>query len=244
MHHLLPEEALAWWADFPLDRQPRPIVLMSFSHGPGGAPMLEDRTDVLRNAAVVSDVDIPDWLLEALQPDPRRQRQGDPVRVRSVRRVAPEFRTDRGHRPLPAYRIEFEGLRYRPGHAPNPKAEGSGYPPLHVIDPAVELWWPEGLDSNYRGGLRGLPPAVLTDRGRTVRWMVHGSPPEYTDLWVGAVLESRTAVVLVLDGATRPGVEAIPAVAVGRVVMAKLTQPLADRVLLQADGIPIAVISV
>jgi len=240
----LPEEALALWSDFPVDRQPRPIVLMSFSLGPGRYPMLEDRTDVLRHAAVVSDVGMPPWLLEALQPDPKPHWQVDPVRVRSVRRVTPEFRTDRGHRPLPAYRVEFAGLQYRPGHAPNPKAEGIGYPPMHVLDPAVELWWPPGLESSYRGGLRGLPPAVLMDGGRTVRWVVHGAPPAYTDVWVGAVLESRTAVVLVLDGATRPGVEVIPLVAVGRVVTAKLKEPLADRVLVQSDGIPIEVISI
>jgi hypothetical protein len=242
MEHLEPAAALALWAAFPVDREPRPIVLMSFSRGPGGAPMIEDKTSVLRNAPVVSDVSMPQWLLEALQPDPNPHHQVEPVRVRAVRRVYPEFRTDRGHRPLPAYRVEFVGPQFRPGKAPNPKAEGRGYPPMHALDPAVELWWPDGLSSGYRGGLSGLPPAVLTGGGRTVRWMVHGSPPEYTDLWVDAVHESRTAVVLVLGGRVRPGVMAIPAVAVGRVVVAQLAAPLADRVLLQADGIPIEVV--
>lgn len=239
-----PEEALAVWDDFPIDRQPRPIVLMSFTHGPGGAPMLEDKAQVLRYAAVVSDVDIPPWLLEALQPDPGRRRQVDPVRVRSVRRVCPEYRTDRGYRTLPAYRIEFEGTMYRPGHAPNPKAEGIGYPPMLALDPDVErgLWWPAGFDSSYRGGLSGLPPAVLTGGGRTVRLTVYGSPPEYTDIWVGSMHESRTAAVIVIGGRRRPGVTAIPLVGVGRVVVARLAAPLADRVLLQADGIPIEVV--
>lgn len=166
----------------------------------------------------------------------------DPVRVRSVRRVHPEFRTDRGYRPLPAYRVEFVGPQFPPGKAPNPKAEGIGYPPMHVLDASIDLWWPSGLDPDYRGGLSGLPPAVLTDRGRTVRWMVHGSPPEYTDMWVEAVHESRTAVVLVLGSSRRPGVTAIPLVGYGRVVVATLAEPLADRVLLQADGIPIEVV--
>jgi hypothetical protein len=241
MERLEPEAALGLWVAFPVDRQPRPIVLMSFSRGPGGAPMLEDKLSVLRNAPVISDVSMPPWLLDALQPDRKPHRQ-DPVRVRSVRRVYPEFRTDRGHRPLPAYRVEFVGPQFPPGKAPNPKAEGIGYPPMHALDPAVELWWPEGLSSEYRGGLSGLPPAVLTGDGRTVRLIVHGSPPEYTDLWVDAVHESRTAVVLVLGHRIRPGVTAIPAVAVGRLVAAKLTAPLADRVLLQADGIPIEVV--
>jgi hypothetical protein len=242
MRPLQPEEALALWTGFPIDRRPRPIVLMSFSRGPGGAPMLEDKTSVLRNAEVVSDVEIPPWLLEALQPDYSPRRAGEPVRVRSVRKVYPEFRTDRGHRPLPAYRIEFVGPQYPPGKAPNPKAEGIGYPPMHAIDPAVQLWWPDGLSSQYRGGLSGLPPAVLTNAGRTIRWLVHGSPPEYTDMWVDTVYESRTAVLIVAKERVRPGITGVPLVGVGRLLVAQLAEPLADRVLLQADGIPIEVV--
>ena len=242
MDRIEPRDALALWDDFPIDRRPRPIVLMSFSRGPGGAPTLEDRATVLRHAAVESDVDLPPGLLEALQPDPKPHWHVDPVRVRSVRRVYPEFRTDRGYRPLPAYRVEFVGPQYPPGKAPNPKAEGIGYPSMHALDAGLDLWWPDRLSSDYRGGLSGLPPAVLVDRGRTVRWMVHGSPPEYTDMWVEAVHESPTAVLLVLGSSPRPGVTTIPLVAVGRVVTAKLAAPLADRALLQPDGIPIEVV--
>lgn len=232
------------WDEFPVDRQPRPIVLMSYAIGPGGAAMLEDKADVLRHAAVVSDVEIPPWLLEALQPDPPPHWHVDPVEVRSVRRVYPEFRTDRGHRPLPAYRIDFKGSPFRPGHAPDPKSEGAGFPPMHVLDPEVEatLWWPAGLDSSYRGGLRGLPPAVLIDRGHTVRVIVHGSPPAYTDVRVRAVLETRTAVLLDIQHTTYDWVDVIPLVAVGRQVTATLTEPLGARVLLQADGLPIEVL--
>jgi len=237
------EQALALWDDFPVDRQPRPIVLMSFPIGPGGLPMVEDKTQVLRNAPVVSDVDLPPGLLEALQPDHRPLRR-DPVRVRSVRRVYPEFRTDRGHRPLPAYRIEFEGTMYRPGHAPSPKHEGLGYSAMHALDPKAEatLWWPAGLSTSYRGGVRHLPPAVLTGQGRSIQMMVYGSPPAYTDVRVRTVLESRTAALLVLEHTPRRGIKVIPAVAVGRQVTATLTKPLGARVLLQADGIPIEVL--
>lgn len=239
-----PEAALALWDEFPVGRQPRPIVLMSSAIGPGGMPMVEDKASVLRHAQVVSDVELPPGLLEALQPDPPPHWHVDPVRIRSVRRVYPEFRTDRGHRPLPAYRIEFEGTQFRPGHAPNPKAEGIGYPPMHALDPRAEAttWWPADLDSSYRGGLRHLPAAVLTDRGRTVRLIVHGAPPAYTDVRVQAVLESRTAVLLQIKHTTYDGVEAVPAVAVGRLVIARLAEPLGARVLLQANGIPIEVL--
>ncbi len=206
--------------------------------------MVQDKAAVLRHAAVVSDVELPPGLLEALQPDPAPHWHVDPVRVRSVRRVYPEFRTDRGHRPLPAYRIEFEGTQYRPGHAPDPKAEGVGYPPMHALDPEVEAntWWPDGLDSSYRGGLSGLPAAVLTDRGQTVRMIVSGSPPAYTDVRVEAVLESRTAVLLQIKHTTHDWVDAIPLVGVGRLVIARLAEPLAARVLLQGNGIPIEVL--
>ena len=206
--------------------------------------MVEDKADVLGQAAVVSDVELPPWLLEALQPAHPRRRHVDPVHVRSVRRVYPEFRTDRGHRPLPAYRIEFKGSPYRPGHEPSPKHEGIGFRPMHALDPTLEAatWWPAELDSSYRGGLRGLPPAVLTDHGRTVRMIVHGSPPAYTDVRVQAVLETRTAALLQIQHITYDWVEAVPLVAVGRLVTARLAEPLGGRVLLQADGIPIEVL--
>ena len=187
---------------------------------------------------------MPPGLLEALQPDPAPHWHVDPVRVRSVRRVHPEFRTDRGHRPLPAYRIEFEGPQYRRGHAPDAKSEGIGYPPMHALDPAVEAsrWWPDGLDSSYRGWLPGMQAAVLTDRGRTVRLIVSGAPPAYTDVRVQAVLETRTAVLLQIKHTVHSWVDGIPLVGVGRLVVAKLAAPLGARVLLQADGIPIEVL--
>jgi hypothetical protein len=241
---LEPAEALALWDDFPIDRQPRPIVLMSSSIGPGALPMVEDRGAVLRHAAVVSDVDMPAWLLEALQPDPPPHWHVDPIQVRSVRRVYPEFRTDRGYRPLAAYRVEFKGSPYRPGHAPSPKHEGTGFSAMHALDPEVEAttWWPAGLDSSWRGGLPDLPPAVLTDHGRTVRMIVHGSPPAYTDVRVEAVLATRTAVLLEIKHTTYDWVEAVPLVAVGRLVTTTLAEPLGARVLLQADGIPVEVV--
>jgi hypothetical protein len=203
MSHLLPEEALALWNEFPIDRRPRPIVLMSFSLGPGGYPMLEDRADVLRHAAVVSDVDMPAWLLVALQPDPKPHWQVDPVRG-GRDGVPADARARSGGRALVADRAGFELSR-----------------------------WVERAAAGRAAGRR---PDGQVDGAR-------GAAGVHRPVG-GAVLESRTAVVLVLDGATRPGVEAIPMVAVGRVVTAKLTEPLADRVLLQADGIPIEVIPV
>ena len=230
------------WDDFPVDRQPRPIVLMSYAIGPGALPMVEDKVSVLHHAAVVSDVELPPRLLEALQPNPAPHWHVDPVRVRSVRRVYPEFRTDRGHRPLPAYRRELEGVATR--RSLEPKLKGSAVRSMLALDTDVEAttWWPAVLDSSYRGGLRGLPPAVLTDGGRTIRLIVHGSPPAYTDVQVSAVLETPTAVLLQIQHTTYDWVDAIPLVAVGRLVTANLTKPLGARVLLQADGIPISVV--
>ncbi len=242
MRKLEPEEALALWDGFPVDRQPRPIVLMSYAIGPGAIAMVEDKASVLHQAAVVSDVELPPGLLEALQPDPAPHWHVDPVRVRSIRRVYPEFRTDRGHRPLPAYRIEFAGVA--PRRALDPKFKGSENRSMHALDPEVEAstWWPAELDSSYRGGLRGLPPAVLVDGGRTVRLIVMGSPPAYTAVRVRAVLETRTAVMLLIQQTTHDWVDGVPLVGVGRLVTAKLAEPLGARVLLDELGIPIGVL--
>jgi hypothetical protein len=246
VRRLEPEEALALWDDFPIDRQPRPIVLMGSAIGPGGLPMLEDKADVLRRAAVVSDVDMPPWLLAALQPDPPPHWEVEPVHVRSVRRVYPEFRTDRGHRPFPAYRIDLQGRALRPKGAVGPKFARAEFRSMNVLDPAVEtsMWWPPGLDTSYRGGaLRHLPgAAVLTDHGRTISLMVNGSLPSCTDVSVDAVLESRTAVLPVIKETPYDWVDAIPLVAVGRLVTIRLSEPLGARVLVQYDGVPLAVL--
>ncbi|MET7284208.1 hypothetical protein ABZS29_38600 [Kribbella sp. NPDC005582] len=101
------QEVLRLWDGFPVGAGARPIVLMDCAVGPGGLPRVEHREQVLRGRPVVSEVELPAGMLERLQPE-HAAGQAEPARVVAVRRVYPEFRTDRGHRPLPAWHLELE----------------------------------------------------------------------------------------------------------------------------------------
>ncbi|TDD43683.1 hypothetical protein E1263_41400 [Kribbella antibiotica] len=218
------EEALRLWDEFPVRRAPRPIVLMDCAIGRG---RLSQREQVLGHRPVVSEVGLPPGILGRLQP--KYPDGSAPAVVTSVRRVWPEFRTDRGHRPLPAYRLEFAG------------ATGD----LLLLDDSVvaRTWWPEGLTGRWRGGLPGMCASVVMDGGRSVRLLFQGALPSYSDVRVRAVHESRTAVLVeVEDLPHRPG-SPMPLAAVGRVVMARLEQPLGARVLLVGEGVPVQVMS-
>jgi hypothetical protein len=236
-------DALALWDGFPVERAPRPLELMDSTIGPGRLPQLEHRKQVLGARRVVSEVELPAGLLEQLQPEYPSDRE--PVRVTSVRRVWPEFRTDRGHRPLPAYRLDLAGEQWPPGQAPSPKLEGVGFGAMHVLDPWTEarLWWPERLSARRRGGSPGMSAAVLMDGERTVRMSVPGMLPSYGEMRVRAVHESRTAAVVEIEAHVYNPAAGMPLALVGHLVTLRLERALGARVLVLADGVPVQVMS-
>jgi hypothetical protein len=134
------EEALALGDEFPVRREPRPIVLMDAAIGPGQLPRIEDRERVLGARPVVSDVALPPGMLERLQP--AHPDDSEPVRVTKMQFVWPEFRTDRGHRPLPAYRRT--GLSLRSEHRGREWAVGSAPCPRWTNEPRRGCGGPRG----------------------------------------------------------------------------------------------------
>ena len=231
------QAALGLWDGFPLGVGARPIVLMDSAIGPGRLPRVEDRERVLGGRPVVSEVELPAGVLERLQPEPGPRRDLEPVRVVGVRQVYPEFRTDRGHRPLPAWRVEFAVAERR-------TRVGGGSSTLLVLSDWAEerSWWPAGLSRRWLGGEPGMSAAVLTDRGRTVRMVVGGALPGCTEVLVWAVHESRTAVLVEIEEVDlHPGAP-MPLAMVGRPVAFRLREELGARVLVRADGVPIEVV--
>ncbi|MFK4085575.1 hypothetical protein ACI2LF_15805 [Kribbella sp. NPDC020789] len=218
------DEVLRTWDEFPVRRTPRPIVLMDLAIGPG-------QPHVLGTRPVVSDVDLPAGLLERLQPP--LSNNSEPARVSAVRRVWPEFRTDRGHRPLPAYRLQMD-------------VPGGGPASWLMLDEWTEsrVWWPEGLSTRCRGGLPGISASTVTDGGRTVRLLFQGPLASYAAVRVRAVHESATAVLVEVEEVPHRSGSPMPLAAVGRVVVARLQEPLGGRVLVGADGLPVEVLDV
>lgn len=222
---LEPEEALALWSEFPVDADPRPLVLTGFT---AGSP--DFRTDEAKQAflagALLSEVDIPPDVLSRLRPHPQMQRQDHPLRVLAVERTTAEFQTDRGPRLLPAYRVEIE----------------DALDPTYVLDPEVEsaAWWPQDLTTELRG-LDAGPSAELQDDGQTITLFVWGVLPTYSDVRVSAVLESTSAVMVLTEETIRDGFKTIPLAAATHPVVVTLAAPLGARVLVHPSGFPLTV---
>jgi hypothetical protein len=209
---------------------------MDAAIGPGRLARIEDRARLLGARPVVSDVELPLGMLERLQP--AHPDDSEPVRVTRVQFVWPEFRTDRGHRPLPAYRLEFSERLPR-------TRVGRGFPALLALDESVasRVWWPERLSTRWRGGLPGMTASTLMDGGRTIWLQFQGCLPSYAAVRVRAVHESATAVLVDIEEVPyRPG-SPMPLAAIGRMVMMRLPRALGGRVLVHANGLPIEVMT-
>ena len=225
MEDLTDSLALALWSEFPVNADPRPLVLLSPRSLSPRFRTGEAKLAYLKGA-LVSQVDLPPGVLAALRPHPRARHQTSPITVLAVERVTHAFWTDRGLRPLPAYRVEIE----------------DALDPAYVLDPEVgaTAWWPAGLDLDLRWV--GGSPAVLESNGRTLVVPVIGALPEYSEVQVSAVLETRTAVLILTEETMHDGLQAVPLVAAERPLRVTLTEPLGARVLVQPYGQPLAVV--
>jgi hypothetical protein len=222
-----PEEALDLWSEFPVDADPRPLVLTDATVRVPGFQTGEAKLAFL-NGAVRSEVELPPGVLARLRHHhPLVRRQDHALIVRSVEHTTAGFMTDRGPRELSAYRIDLEGALDR----------------LLVLDPETEAtnWWPTGLDLSLREITAG--PARLQKDEQTLELSTIGSPPEYSEARVSAVLESAEAVLVLTEETMHEHFDAIPAIAAERLVVARLTAPLGDRVLVHPSGRAVPVLS-
>jgi hypothetical protein len=164
--------ALDLWAAFPVNADPRPLVLSGPTVLEAGFRTNEAKVAYL-NGAIRSDVDIPPEVLTALRPQPRMRRQHPFIRVLAVERSTAEFSTDRGRRSLPAFRVTLE----------------DALEPVFVLDPevAATAWRPPGVPEF------SVSTAVLHADGRSITFAFTGTPRRYEDYPDATVMESETA---------------------------------------------------
>jgi hypothetical protein len=235
-------ENLAWadwairrWDTFPVDRMPRPLVLVAPSVSvDGGFDSAEAKLAFL-DGAITSAVPIPEAVLESL---PQRRDRGassgpepQPLVLVGASRSTTEFSTDRGRRELPAWRLDTDAT--------------SG--PIWVLDPdiASQAWAPENPTSTARPP--GTPREGLGDHarpeadGRTLTFYFTGAPPDQEQYPRAEVIESPQAIALVpvAKDVGRPGIRILPGH--GHKVVAHLQAPLGARVLVDLHGNPIEV---
>jgi len=209
------QQALERWHDFPVRREPRPIVLTAFDpHELGRFPPEESGCRPLEGTAVPESA-LPAELLQSAIDYCRDVQTGAQRPLAPIFRRDAPFATDRGRRELPAWLM---------------------YPRWIELDPQFRrehAWWPDDLRL-YRGRT-----ARLASDGRTLTYRFSGTPAAYADYPEAHVFESETAVLVDpvevdLDGGTGYRL----AVMRDREVVVRLDAPLGNRVLIWDAGGP------
>jgi hypothetical protein len=217
-------QALEIWGSFPVAQEPRPLVLLSERVRPLGFP---DGTtkEAFLNGAIEAESGFPRQVLEAMRLSGRRSSEA--VLIMSDATLEEfEFKTDRGQRLLPAWRVRAQGI----------------HEPIWVLDPAIEglIWKPtdKSMAHLYHGG----SSASTGGDNCTITMAFVGSPVEYADYPDAHVYETSGAVAIepVVVDKLAPG-QARLAIGARREVTVVLSEPLGAKVLLDQQGSPVVV---
>lgn len=226
--------AVERWADFPVDRNPRPLVFT----GPLAIPDNGFTTGHAKAAFLRGDIEVqgpgPDSVLALLRnsgsPDQHAGSNVGPLILTNGKKAETSFSTDRGKRVLPAWR--FEGT------------ELLGV--LWVVDPdvATNQWKPtEPPERPAPPGGRAhcLLGSHIEADDHTLHAEFTGANPEWVDYPRSEVFESDHAIAVIPVGIDHgpPG----PRLTVGyrREVVVQLRRRLGNRVLVNLDASPVAV---
>ena len=228
--------AVEQWADFPVDHDPRPLVFT------GSIVIPEEgfRTAEAKVAFARGDIEVQGPVLDGVLAILRGVRSSErhsgsilgPLVLTDGKKSERSFSTDRGPRILPAWLFKGREL----------------LGVLWVLDPdvAAKRWTPmEPSEQPAATGGRvhlSIRSRIAPD-DHTLHFEFTGGPPEWVDYPSSEVIESDHAVVVIPVGFDLgpPG----PRRAVGyrREVVVQLRSRLGNRVLINLDASPIAVLT-
>jgi hypothetical protein len=208
--------AVARWEAFPVEREPRPLVLIGPpAHARNGFRSQRARRAFL-DGWIESEVDLPDGVLGILG---RRSGGAAPIVVTGARRAEIEQRTDRGPRRLPGWELTSEQT----------------LGPIVVLDPEVlaRAWSPLEPGSAPPAGPEPPQAPVRGEvDGATLVVRVTGGVERHPS---AGVVESPQAVAVVPE----PEDSGSPlAAAFARRITVALSAPLGARVLVDLHGRP------
>jgi hypothetical protein len=170
-------QALARWEGFPVDQEPRPIVLT----GLGVRTLERLKEDRLWrkvfDGPAVPESELPPELVPAAIDYCRDVQTGEPRPLARIVRADGPFGTDRGIRELPAWMMYPKDRRW----------------PFIAMDPefrARMTWWPEGMRA-YDDEI-----STIADDGRTLTYRFGGTPEVYAAYPHATVFETETAVLV------------------------------------------------
>jgi hypothetical protein len=220
--------AVRRWSAFPVERQPRPVVLARSNIViPRGF-----RSEAARRAFdegwIEWAVDAPEHVRAALPEGATQKRRVAtlrPLTITNVHRDEYEFVTDRGPARLPTYRLQGPGIARS----------------MWLLDPAVERWQPD----QHAGGKRPPAPtqisllqgpAELAEDGSTIVFSWLGGTPEVETYPSAEIVETKTAVSAVAVRASTGATGWFVAAGYIHRVPARLSRPLGARVVVDLHG--------
>lgn len=206
--------ALARWDDFPVDRDPRPIVLTAATPQWHDRVAAELRTSAFDGPAVPERELTPEQLRLALDYC-RDVNTGEPGPLGRIVQAPVPFTTDRGERLLPAWFMLPDNRRW----------------PLVMLDREFErssIWHPPG-----QGAPQSTEVSSLAPDGHTLTYRFLGQPCGVADYPTAVVTESETAVhVEAIERWLAPPDSVWPAVVEEHSLVVRLAAPLGNRVLI------------
>jgi hypothetical protein len=215
------QAALDLWSSFPVNDDPRPLVINDFRVRSSGFSSAEAKSAYMAGA-VESDVELVAGLMDLLRPDPRPF-DGPSLRITAAALTVREFMTDRGPRQLPAWRLTIAGV--------------AG--PVTVFDPQVPDWWPSDWDERVSRHEGQQPAADVAADGHTLTCRFMGAAENEMTFPTADVYETPTAVMVLPTGQpVEPGPRSM-LVAFERQVTVQLRRPLGNRFLINFVGQPV-----
>lgn len=187
--------AVSRWAAFPVDADPRPTVLLGQRVFGDGGFRTGDAKESFIDGLFAFEVDVPARVVAALPSARVRPARGrpapPPLRIVGAESSATEFRTDRGRRRLPAWRLTA--------------IDAIG--PIWVLDPDLQPpeWRPPEPPPLPRPQLQmpGQDPGIRVDVApddRTLTLHFIGAAPAFEEYPRAEVIESDRAVTIVPEG--------------------------------------------
>jgi hypothetical protein len=225
--------AVRRWAAFPVERQPRPLVLAGPDIFIPKGFTSEEAQSAFDEGLLEWIADVPERVRGALRDGASHKRRTAtlrPLTITDARRDEYEFVTDRGRVRLPSYQLRGPGI----------------IDSIWLLDPAVGRWQPD-----ERAGGRRPPaptqismlqaPAELTEDDRTIVFSWLGATPAVETFPRAKVVETKSAVSAVAIRESTGATGWFVAAGVMHRVRARLSRPLGARVFVDLHGNPVAV---
>lgn len=221
--------AVARWDAFPVDAEPRPLVLLGPAAHARNGFVSQRAKRAFMNGWIEARATVPEPVLAIAGRRPDRPPNEPPIVITAARRCDIEQRTDRGPRWLPGWELTSDQT----------------LGPIVVLDPEVlsRAWSPPQSDPAHPAG-PGRPPGQEPlhtpvsgqAEGRTLTFRFIGALPNYERYPSAEVVESPQAVAVVpqAEDIGPPGARIAPGF--GHQITVTLAEPFGARVLVDLHG--------